>query len=256
MQILKNIYKLTGEEYGMIPNIYAIKTQSGLILVDCGTDKTDWNVAEESMRYWELDSIPITHVLITHAHGDHAGFAAELQRRGAKIICGKNAVAVESAEDPRNFYYAYRNPFEPFIPDRYVQDEEDFTINGLRFIAYETPGHSVGDIVYKTEMYNKVIMFIGDVFHIAEYGKGAWIGNQWFLDSDYDCYMRSLYRLKEMKADVLLSGHMQGCLGNGTSILKDAFTKSLELFEGKWDKKAFLQELNIKLGALSNSIII
>ena len=243
MQILKDIYKLAGEEYGMIPNIFAIHVKESLILIDCGTDANDWKIAEENMKYWELDHLPITHVLITHAHGDHAGYASELQERGAKIIAGYKATSVEREKDPLNFYYAYPQPFKPFKPDYYVKDREKFNIHGLELMAVTVPGHSIGDTIYCLNMYGKKIMFLGDIFHIDEYGSGAWIGNQWFLDSDYDQYMRSLFKIKDMDADVLLSGHKHGAFRNAKFILKDAFIKAQEKFDGRWDKKNFIGEL-------------
>ncbi len=229
----------------MVPNIFAIKAEDALILVDCGTDENDWQVAVENMRCWGIDSLPVTHVLITHAHGDHAGNAAMLQRAGAKIIAGEKAVSLEKAEDPLNFHYAYPKAYEPFTPDHYVKDGEELLIHGLRFTVIAVPGHSIGDVVYQVEMSGKEILFLGDVFHIESYGEKAWIGEQWFLDSDYDAYMRSLYRLMHIHADVLLSAHMQGCLRNSDAILRSAFIQAQEKFDGRWDKKLFLKELGL-----------
>lgn len=245
MQILRDIYKLAGEEYRMIPNIYAIKAENSLILVDCGTNDSDWKVAIETMKYWGIDGLPITHVLITHAHGDHAGNAAMLQRMGAEIIVGQKAVCVEEAENPLNFYYAYPTVYEPFVPDRYVKDGEELIIHGLKFTAIEAPGHSIGDVVYRVEIDGKSILFLGDVFHINSYGESAWIGDQWFLDSDYDSYMRSLYKLMHIHADILLSAHMQECLKDGDAIIRSAFIQAQEKFDGRWDKKKFLEGLKL-----------
>lgn len=247
MQILRDVYKLTGEEYRMVPNIYALRANNELILVDCGTDdESDWKTARETLRYWGLDNLKIAYVLITHAHFDHAGYAAELQKRGAKIVAGCHAVALEKADDLRNLYFLFHKPFPAVIPDRYVSDGEILNLNGLRFEVAELPGHSCGDVVYTVEMNGKRIMFLGDVFHIKEYGAGPWIGDEWFPDSDYKSYLRSLYRMKDMKADVLLSGHMRGCLKGATGILQEAFGVALERFDGRWDKEEFMKELEEK----------
>lgn len=243
MQIMNGLYKLSGEEYRQVANVFAIKAEDALILIDCGTDKYDWEVVEENLRYWHLENLPITHVLITHAHGDHAGNAAMLQKRGAEIIVGRKNVSLESAEDPRNFYYAYPTPFIPFVPDHYVKDGEELKIHGLVFSVIEAPGHSIGDVVYQVKIDGKKVMFLGDVFHIDSYGQKAWIGDQWFLDSDYDNYMRSLYKLMHIHTDILLSAHMQGCLKDGDMIIRNAFIQAQEKFDGRWDKKAFLQDL-------------
>lgn len=245
MQILKDLYKLAGEEYRMIPNIFAVKAEDALILVDCGTDGREWQVVTENMRYWGIDGLPITHVLITHAHGDHVGNAAMLQRMGAKIIVGEKAVSVENGEDPLNFHFAYPGAYVPFVPDQYVKDGEELMIHGIRITAVAAPGHSMGDVVYQMEMGGKNILFLGDVFHIDSYGEKAWIGEQWFLDSDYDAYMRSLYRLMHIPADILLSAHMQGCLRDCNPILCSAFIQAQEKFDGRWDKKLFLKELGV-----------
>ena len=245
MQILKDVYKLAGEEYRMVPNIFAIKAENALILVDCGTDDSDWQIVLENMRYWGIDCMPVNNVLITHPHGDHAGNTAMLQRMGAKIIVGEKAVSVEEAENPLNFYYAYPAAYEPFVPDQYVKDGEELLIHGLKFSVIEAPGHSIGDVVYLVEMNGKNIMFLGDVFHIGAYGEKAWIGDQWFLDSDYDNYMRSLYKLMHIHADILLSAHMQGCLRDGDAVIRDAFIQAQEKFDGRWDKKVVLKELGL-----------
>ncbi|MDE6951874.1 MAG: MBL fold metallo-hydrolase [Lachnospiraceae bacterium] len=245
MQVLKNLYKLAGEEYRMVPNVFAVKAEDALVLIDCGTDEREWQVITENMRGWGIDGVPVTHVLITHAHGDHAGNAAMLQRAGAKIIVGERAVSVEDAENPLNFHYAYQEPCKPFVPDRYVKDGEELMIHGLKFTVIAAPGHSAGDVVYQVEMDGKSILFLGDVFHIDSYGEKAWIGEQWFLDSDYDAYMRSLYRLMHIHADVLLSAHMQGCLRDCDYILRSAFIQAQEKFDGRWNKKLFLKEIGL-----------
>ena len=246
MQILKDIYKLCGEEYRAIPNVFAIRNQDSLILIDCGTNESDWNIVRKNMEYWGISDLPITHVLITHAHGDHVGNAAMLQKKGAQIYVGQAATSVEDAEDPLNFHYAYPSEFQPFIPDQYVKDGDVLEIGSLCFTCIEAPGHSIGDVCYLVEMYGKKILFLGDVFHIGEYGSRAWIGYQWFLGSDYDAYMRSLYKLMHVHADVLLSAHMQGCLCDADFIKRDAFIQAEEKFDGRWDKRSFLKELGVK----------
>ncbi|MGL6198430.1 MAG: MBL fold metallo-hydrolase [Lachnospiraceae bacterium] len=247
MQVLKDIYKLIGEEYRIVPNIYAVRSGESLILFDCGTNENDWMIARENMKYWGIDHLPITYAFITHAHADHAGYAAELQKRGTKIIAGEGMTALENRTDPRNFYYAVlHKPFAEFKPDKYVKDGEILEIEGLKIEVIEASGHSASDYIYRINMYGKVILFIGDVFHIAEYGMGAQIGNEWFVDSDYDKYMRTLFKLKDIQADVILSGHMQGCLKDAGFILKDAVIKAQEKFDGRWDKKSYLKSLELE----------
>jgi hypothetical protein len=42
-----------------------------------------------------------------------------------------------------------------------------------------------------------------------------------------DVYLAPLERILHMKADVILAGHFQPCLKNGTKILQNAYTRAL-----------------------------
>ena len=56
---------------------------------------------------------------------------------------------------------------------------------------------------------------------------GAKLG--WSGGEDYDrtAYLASLKRISKLKADVILAGHFQPCLKNGTKILQSAYTRAL-----------------------------
>jgi len=88
MQILKDIYLVAGAGYGTLGNVFAIKYESGVVLIDCAP-KENSSVIEDNLKYWGLSSLPITHVLLTHAHWDHCGNAAYFQQKGAAIVCAK-----------------------------------------------------------------------------------------------------------------------------------------------------------------------
>ncbi|GAI79619.1 unnamed protein product, partial [marine sediment metagenome] len=74
MQIVKNIYQLAGESFGTTSNMYAIKGNDTVVLIE-GGGSDDLEVAKETMKYWGLSDLPITHVFLTHAHADHSGNA-------------------------------------------------------------------------------------------------------------------------------------------------------------------------------------
>ena len=68
-------------------NAWAITTSGGIVIID---PLYDYNVEAEiieGLRTLGLDPADITHVLVSHGHGDHYGGAQQLQRRfGARVL--------------------------------------------------------------------------------------------------------------------------------------------------------------------------
>ena len=58
----------------------------GVILIDSGWPDYSAPIILEKLAYWELDKLPITHVLLTHWHSDHAGNAKIFQDMGACLV--------------------------------------------------------------------------------------------------------------------------------------------------------------------------
>jgi len=73
MQISERIYQISGGMYQNIANVYAIRTDEGLILIDCGETEEDLALMQEIMKRWDLDHLKVTHVLLTHKHFGHIG---------------------------------------------------------------------------------------------------------------------------------------------------------------------------------------
>ena len=104
-------------------NVYLIKTNEGLVLVDVA-----WpNKAEailESVRRTGNNPSDIKHLLLTHGHVDHAGSAAERMRlTGAKayihpadlalttnVEAGYDGITVTAGLRPKHVYRFESNP--------------------------------------------------------------------------------------------------------------------------------------------------
>lgn len=70
-------------------NLFALETEAGWILVDCGINSDD-NAAQWDAILPQLTARrPIAGILVTHHHGDHIGYAGPLAARtGAPILMG------------------------------------------------------------------------------------------------------------------------------------------------------------------------
>jgi hypothetical protein len=62
---------------------------------------------------------------------------------------------------------------------------------------------------------------------VANNCSGAKLGWSGGEDYNLDIYLASLKRASKLKADIILAGHFQPCLKNGTKILQNAYMRAL-----------------------------
>ncbi len=102
-------------------------------------------------------------IIVTHAHSDHAGLAAELQRlSGAPLLLGRGDVTMAAAGhnddlQPTNFTARLLKKFliDPsytaFKPDVVVDGDIDLRPFGVNGVARTMPGHTPGSLVVLLE---------------------------------------------------------------------------------------------------------
>ncbi|WP_186445862.1 MBL fold metallo-hydrolase [Paenibacillus cremeus] len=226
MQIIKDIYLLTGQAYGVSSNAYAVKGEDAIVLIDCGTGSEDLGLIERNLAVWGLDQYPVSHLLLTHSHFDHSGNAHVFSKRGVQLVAGcGDAEGVETG-DERVLYYSYQQDFVPCPVDQKVKDGEMLEIAGLRFEVLHTPGHSRGSVVYRLQLRDQVIMFTGDTVMPGPNGQPK-LGVTVAEDFNAEDYLQSLKRLSRMEADAVLGGHFQPCLKNATFLLRRGYRTGL-----------------------------
>lgn len=119
-------------------NSYAITTSAGIVIID---PLYDYNVEDEiveGLRKLGLDPADITHVIVSHGHGDHYGGARLLQQRfGAQVLLSApdwELILGDSRGQPK--------------PDRdgVMTDGQELSIGDTRITFTHTPGHTPGTI--------------------------------------------------------------------------------------------------------------
>jgi len=85
----------------------------------------------------------LTHILNTHHHYDHAGGNLELKEKTRAIVVGPHADAARI----------------PGIDIR-LSDQDDYYFGKHKAVIYETPGHTIGHVVYYFAAAG--IVFVGD----------------------------------------------------------------------------------------------
>lgn len=228
MRLLKNIYQVAGCMYGVHQNVYAVDAGTEVVLIDSGKDAADYEVIQRNLKYWKLDKKPVTKLLLTHAHCEHSGNAADFESAGVTIIghplC---AEAVKTGND-RTAAYAFMDftQYKVCRKVRSVEEGDVITAGNLYFTVFHVPGHSDDSVIYQLNTDDMTVLFPGDtVLHdkLCQESRLGWTGA---VDYNQELYVKSLMRLSEMQADVVLPGHGEACLTEGSRMLVGAFLRA------------------------------
>ena len=123
-----------------------ITSDQGHILID-GATKEAGSQIEANIRALGFRIKDVRFILATHAHLDHAGGFARIQRdSGAVMVArGADADAIERGRGDRSDpQFTSIEGFPPVKQVRRVADAETLTIGPLAITAHATPGHTPG----------------------------------------------------------------------------------------------------------------
>ena len=178
---------------------YIVEANGIRFMVDCGL----YQEREFLKRNWEdFPILPNTldAILLTHAHVDHIGSAAQIKAEtGCRIVAHANdAPAVESGDPAFTVASLYGVDLQGVKPDHLMKGEEEtlqFEAGELKLI--HTPGHTPGSMVAVYETGEERILFGQDVHGPFSPAFG----------SDIEAWRQSMQKLLDLKADVLCEGH-------------------------------------------------
>lgn len=195
---------------GMV-NAYIVEVNGMLLLVDTGFPRSARTIlaAVDQLGYSPSD---LKDIILTHAHPDHVGSAAEIVRiTGAQTWMHKDDVAaaqgaklpaVRPADGfvPKLFYAALhllpRN-FEGVRIDHIIEDEDILPFGDLQ--AIHAPGHCRGQIVLYTKQLS--LLFAADsCMNIRGLRQPS-------LNEDAEESLRSLRRISALDFDIACFGH-------------------------------------------------
>jgi glyoxylase-like metal-dependent hydrolase (beta-lactamase superfamily II) len=173
---------------------YLVEGRESRVLIDCGAGPSAEHILEMAHQ---AAGAPPTHLLVTHAHIDHCGGAAEVRRlAGARLLIHAGDAPVLAAGDARRSaadWYGMR--LEPAEADELLSGGEVLELGGDRLEIVHTPGHTPGSLaVFRPR---GRVLFGQDVHgpFSADFG------------SDIPAWRRSMARLLELEAEVLAEGH-------------------------------------------------
>ncbi|MEO1994046.1 MAG: MBL fold metallo-hydrolase [Planctomycetaceae bacterium] len=138
-RIFDNVYYVGGQLFSS----YLIQTSDGLILIDTNMGGPLTKPFLQRIVDLGFKLSDIKYVLITHAHVDHIGAAAELQRHGARVVLGRLDwdYAQTQADLP-----GFR--FEMPTRNMDARDGDRIVVGDTTIECYASPGHTPGAMSY------------------------------------------------------------------------------------------------------------
>ena len=197
---------------------YLFTTPEGHILVDTGMPQMHNTVRTNIEKLgFQLSDIEI--MISSHAHVDHVGGHAEMQRAtGASIMAiGLDAQAIESGEDISPVQY-HDWPAAPVA--RVLEDGDTVTLGGTTLRAMLTAGHTPGATTWVTNVEDGG-RFYSVVFPGGRTPNGGplVIGNPDHPDVA-EITLETFSKLRLLNPDILLPGHPQGAFEGKIEAMK------------------------------------
>lgn len=187
-----------------------IETDSGLILIDGGLTQSA-ALIEGNIRSAGFDPLKISAILVSHAHFDHAGGVAALQRltRATVYTSVEGAKVLKSGElqsDDPQFLYGPANTSFPAIKNVVaIADREIVSIGGVDVTAVYTPGHTPGSTSWTWE--SCALDSCNDVVYADSLTAVSAQGYRFVDGPAANQLIESAGRISDLDCDILLSPH-------------------------------------------------
>jgi metallo-beta-lactamase class B len=187
-----------------------IETEDGLILADGGLPQSA-ALIEANIRSVGFDPMKISAILVSHAHFDHAGGLAALQRlTGARVytsVEGLNGLKSGQlqSDDPQFFYGPEYTSFPAIENVVALADGEVLTIGGVDVTAVYTPGHTPGGTSWSWES-----CALGTCYDVVYADSITAVSAEGYRFSDGPAanqIIESADALSKLDCDILLSPH-------------------------------------------------
>lgn len=214
-----------------------ITSPAGHILIDVGAPMASPQIVEH-IRKLGFKVEDIRYILNSHAHHDHAGGIAALQKlSGATVLASPASLDILASGRPDKTDPQFQGlvPMTPVTKLRAIHDGEVVRLGPVALTAHFTPGHTKGGTSWtwqSTENGRMANMVYADSLYALS-GKGVRFSNNPGYPKATAAVEGSIAAVESLKCDVLVAAHpelgglwerkaKQAALGNAAFIDQDA----------------------------------
>jgi hydroxyacylglutathione hydrolase len=221
-EIVAGIHQINGIRGA---NCYLAIAENKMLVIDTGMPGNG-NKIINYIKAIGKNSSDINCVVLTHAHIDHIGSAAEMKKMtGTKLVIHASDAPVLCGKSGFNTVQGHVGPFFKLMtrlmrfhsvePDLILENNTD--IDGFKII--HTPGHTNGSIcLYKPGE----VIFVGDALRSDSKGNPRLPSKNFSADTVQA--KASLMAIAELEFDILLPGHGAPVIGKASDKLKNLLT--------------------------------
>jgi glyoxylase-like metal-dependent hydrolase (beta-lactamase superfamily II) len=177
-------------------------TADGIVAVDAASSPEHAAAALRDLR--EITELPITHVILTHAHFDHIGGLDALTADGATVIAQANFPSELLNQN------AGAAPFRYLLPggrshrvevtaDHLVSEPETLTIGGVEFVLIPVAGGETHDGLI-IGLPDRKVVFAGDM-------SMPYLGAPFFAEGSAEGLFEAMETVMALHPGLLIHGH-------------------------------------------------
>ena len=189
---------------------FVIETDDGLILLDGGLPQSA-ALIDANIRALGFDPLNIKAILVSHAHFDHAGGVAALQRlSGANVFTSEAGEPTLSSgrlgeDDPQFIAASDVRSFPPISRVVAIGDGEFVSVGSVNVRAHHTPGHTTGSVTWTWE--SCALNTCLDVVYADSLTAVSAEGFSFSQSGAADRMVESAGKIADLSCDILLSPH-------------------------------------------------
>ena len=191
---------------------YLIDTGDGCILLDTAIPESLYLLVDSVYRTGHAMS-DIRMILLSHAHFDHIGGAAALQRlTGAPVYMSREDTLFMEKVPGETLVLDPDSHAQAFAVDRFYDDDTPIRLGDVEIQTVLTPGHTIGCTSFFWKEKNPVT---GEIYSVAMHGGvGAnTMNDQYYTSSAYltpdlrERFLNDADRIAAMPVDIALPSH-------------------------------------------------
>jgi glyoxylase-like metal-dependent hydrolase (beta-lactamase superfamily II) len=183
-------------------DIAFVPTAGGIVAIDAASAPEHAAAALRDLR--EITKLPVTHVILTHAHFDHIGGLDALTADGATVIAQANFPDELRNQNfgPAPFRYLLpggRSHRAQVAPDRLVSEPETLTVGGIEFALIPIVGGESHDGLI-IHLPDRDVVFAGDM-------NMPYLGAPFFAEGSAEGLFEAMEIVLALQPRLLIHGH-------------------------------------------------